>query len=183
MAQRIMTHELGLIDVTDVDAYAPGPAGYAASTQKSGRTAQLGMIVNGWDTTNYVGGGSFIYLKGYTGCVAGTIVQWDGSTFVAAAATSTANSGRPIAVAMTTVTSTQYGWFQVQGKVAILKTAVKISPDSRVWLSATAGRFFSTATTGKQILGARTANSATIASATSTVYVYIQYPFVQGQII
>jgi hypothetical protein len=178
-----MTHELGCIDVTDVDVYAPGLSSYANSTQRSGRCAQLGMIVSGWDTTNYIGGGQWIYLKGFTGCVAGTLVQWDGSTFVAAALTSTANTGRNCAVAMATLTSTQYGWFQIQGKVAVLKTAVKISPDSRVWISGTAGRFFSTATTGKQILGARSANSATIASATSTVYVYIQNPIAQGQII
>lgn len=183
MVAKIMTHELGIIDVTDVDAYAPGLSSYSAATQRSGRTAQLGMIVTGWDNVTTIGGGQWIYLKGYTGCVAGTLVQWDGSTFTAAALTSTANSGRPVAVAMTTVTSTQYGWFQIQGRVSILKTAVRISPDSRVWISGTAGRFFSTATTGKQILGARTANSATVASATSTVFVYIQNPIAQGQII
>jgi len=172
--------QLGALDASSVDSLAPGAVNLVG-TNKSGRYAKLGHIATGYEDTNYTGC-TFIYLQGNTSVTAGTLVQWD-VAYQATTLASTANTGRPFAVALTTVTSGQYGWFLVQGKVAVLKTAIKVSPDSRMWISGTAGRFFATATSGKQLLGARTVNSATIGSTTSTVNCIFQFPHVQGQTI
>lgn len=180
MTWRANTPQLGIVDLTAVDTLAPGAVDLVGATNKSGRWPQLGSIVSGYDTT--YGGGEFIYLKGNSSVVLGTVVGWD-SNYQATALASTANTGRAVAVSLGTVTSTQYGWFQIQGTASVLKTAVAISPDSRVWISGTAGRLFATATTGKQILGARTVNAATVVSATSTILVNIMRPHAQGQII
>lgn len=171
--------QIGVVDLFTVDAVAPGPENLVG-TNGSARWPQLGSVVDGYHTT--YGGGQFIYLLGNTAITAGVTVQWN-YQYQATAVASTANSGRAIAVSLGTVTGTQYGWFQIQGQAIMLKTAVAISPDSRVWLSGTAGRVFATATSGKQVLGARTVNAATVVSATSTILVSIQTPFVQGQTI
>lgn len=180
MASYFIKHpQIGVLSAEDVDTLAPGAVNLVG-TNASGRWAALGDIVGGYHTT--YGGCQFIYLKGASGIAAGELVQWD-NTYTVVELASTANTGRPIALAITAVGASQYGWFAIQGKHLVLKTAVKISPDSRMWISGTAGRFFSTATTGKQILNARTVNSATVASTTSTVLCYLHFSGAQGQII
>jgi hypothetical protein len=61
----------------------------------------------------------------------------------------------------------------------IKKTAVAVPPATGLWLSGTAGRFYVTASTGKGIVGARSANLATIASGTSTVTCLINRPSIE----
>ena len=61
------------------------------------------------------------------------------------------------------------------------KTAVAVNANVAVYQSATTGRIMPTAASGKQLLGARSANLATIAATVSTVIVSINRPHMQGQ--
>lgn len=183
MTYHIIDNKLGAIDIGQVSSLAPGYYNLRDGTG-SGAYPQLGAVVKAADPV--YGEASFIYLKGATAVnAAGFLVMWSTISYVAALVTSTANLSRPVAVSMGTVTGAQYGWFQLTGTATVLKTAVKISPTQKVWISGTSGRFFATATTGKQVLGALTVNSTTIASATSTVLVMLppMGAYAQGQII
>ena len=176
---------IGLKDLIGVDTIAPG----TGTLPGTPFWPFLGATVTGYETsTSTIGiasGGEFIYLAipASTTIAAGTIVTWNPSYQVAAMPTTSGNSGRPVAVAIqpiTSSTSVQYAWFQRQGRVAVLKTAVTVPSDSRLFVSGTAGRFYVTASAGKQIIGARTVNAASITSTTSTVLVYIDRPTIQG---
>lgn len=103
--------------------------------------------------------------------------------------TSSGNSGQPVYVTINSFTTTLYsdlataryfGWFMEMGQFPVLKTSVAVSPASRVWISGTAGRFYQTSSTGKNIVGIRTANTATIVTSTSTVLCNINVPMIQG---
>jgi hypothetical protein len=64
----------------------------------------------------------------------------------------------------------------------IKKTTVAVTPQVPIFISATTGRIKVLASAGQQIVGAQTANLATIVTTTSTVVVTINRPFAQGQI-
>ena len=143
----------------------------------------LGTIIRGFDPT--FGEGEFIYLLGVINTVAGLLVTWDAATFQTTILPSTANLGTPVAVAMSANVAGNWGWYQISGVATVLKTNVNVVPQAgvtKVYISGTAGRVFVTSTSGKQILGARTANLATVTTTTSTVAVHISRPFAQGQI-
>lgn len=175
---------IGVVDLTAITTQAPGISSLPSVTLEP----QLGEIVTGWDST--YGGAEFIYLKIPASSVyaVGNMVTWTTSTYASAllpALATSKNTLSPIAVAINAVatsTSVQYGWFQYQGMVPILKTAVAVAANSVIYASATTGRFKVLTSAGGQILGARTANSATITSTTSSVIVYINRPMMQGQI-
>lgn len=142
----------------------------------------LGMVVRGNDAT--LGGGEFIYLAGVAGTRVGSLVTWDPVNGTTTLSPNTANLAQPVAVAMSANnSSTTYGWYQVGGAAAIFKSAIKINPNVAIFLSSTAGQIQPTAASGKEILGARTVNAATVASATSTVNVLINRPHAQGQVV
>lgn len=141
----------------------------------------LGTEIDAYDVT--LGGGRFIYLKGVANTVAGTLVIYDQAGGTTTFAPNTAHLAQPLAVAMSANVASQYGWYQVVGSAVITKTATKVSPASQLFLSGTAGSVFSTTATGKQILNAISNNSATVASATTTVSAQIAWPFAQGQVI
>jgi hypothetical protein len=139
----------------------------------------LGTKVKAWDPT--YGEGEFIYLKGVVSTVVGSIVTYNalsGATVLADGA----NLAQPVAVAMSACVASEFGWYQIKGAAVIKKTTVAVNPNVVIFLSATAGRIKVLASAGRQILGARTANAATVVSTTSTVVVTIEYPHAQGQV-
>lgn len=143
----------------------------------------LGTIVTAYDQTH--GGGEFMYVSfpASTAVSAGSIMVWDGAYSAVVMPTSSASTGRKLGVCITAVsssTSVQYGWVQISGTAAVLKTAVAVSPAVGIFVSGTAGRFYVTSSTGKMLMGMRTANTATIASGTSTVLVTFNRPNVTG---
>lgn len=157
--------------------------GTIASTPGSnGRSTpgKLGEIVNAYHPT--WGEGEFIRLLGAANTVAGLMVNYNATTFQTTLTPNTANNEDPIAVAMSANVTSQYGWYQIEGLATVLKTAVAVAPGAKVYQSATVGRLMPTSASGKQILGARAANLATVTSTTSTVVVLINRPFGQGQI-
>jgi hypothetical protein len=139
----------------------------------------LGTIMRAKDAT--YGEGEFILLLGVASTVVGSLVSYNATTYQTALAANTANLAGPVAVAMSANVAAQYGWYQIGGLAVIKKTAVIVLPQVAVYQSATTGRIMSTAATGKQILGARSANLTTVTSATSTVVISINRPHKQGQ--
>lgn len=141
----------------------------------------IGQEVEAVDTANSQWG-KFKLLFGVASLVAGNTVTYDPSTGLTTLTPNTAGLGQPIAVAMAAnVTTTSVSWFQIQGVALIKKTAVKVNPNVALYQSGTTGRLMPTAASGKQALGTRSVNAATVASATSTVLAQINYPFLQGQ--
>jgi hypothetical protein len=140
----------------------------------------LGKIVCAKDPT--YGEGEFIYLLGVASTVVGSNVVYNATTYQTALAPNTANLGSPTAVAMSENVAGQYGWYQIGGLAVKKKTAVAVNPQVAIYLSATPGRVMATAASGKQILGARTANLTTVTSTTSTVVVQINRPHAQGRV-
>ncbi|MFO1183573.1 MAG: hypothetical protein U1E56_02145 [Bauldia sp.] len=140
----------------------------------------LGTIVRGVDSVN--GEGEYIYLLGVASTLVGSLVRWNASTFQTTLLTNTANQAVPVAVAMSANGASSYGWYQIAGNAVLKKTAVTVTPTVPIYISATAGRVKVVASAGLQILGARTANLATVTSTTSTITVTLNRPHAQGQI-
>jgi hypothetical protein len=140
-----------------------------------------GTIIRGVDSTTY-GGGEFIYLKGVVSTVVGNLVSYDPVAHTTTLTANTANLNQPVAVAMSANVASQWGWYQIEGAAVIKKTAVKVSPSVPVYQSGTTGRVMSTAASGKQLMNARSINAATVLSATSTITVLIDRPFLQGAV-
>lgn len=186
MAYSLIDNRIGTPDLTSVIVSGaigtPGTGVLPSSVLE----AQLGEIRDGFDTTN--GYGKFIFLKVPTSTTVttGLLYQWDKNyTIVVVPVGGTSkNTGVAVVAAVNTVssntTSVQYTWFQIQGQAVVLKTAVTVSPQSAVYISATAGRVKVLSSAGQQILGARTANSTTVTSTTSTVLVYLNQSSLEG---
>lgn len=163
MAYTIATQELGLqpIAVTDTT-----------------KNHALGKIVRAIDPT--YGEGEFIYLLGVANTAVGSLVIWDGTTYATTLCPVTANMGRPLAVAMSANVASQYGWYQIGGTAVVAKSAVAIAATTTLGINST-GKIGASAS-GKQVLNARTANAATVASATGTIAVVINRPLAQGRV-
>lgn len=144
----------------------------------------LGSEVTAVDTgSTAYGVGKFIYLLGVASTVAGSIVSYNATTYQTTLLPNTANLNTPVAVAMSANVGSQYGWYQISGLAQILKTAVAVNPQVPIYISGTAGKVKSTAASGKQIVNAKSANLATVASGTSGITVLINRPHAQGAVL
>ena len=152
-----------------------GPAPAGRSTP-----GRLGAIEKAYDPV--FGTAEFIYLLGVVGTLPGMLVEYDATTFQTTLSPNTGNDENPVAVAMSANVAGQYGWYCIEGVVPMLKTAVQVLPNAKIYQSATAGRIMPTSASGKQILGARGANLTTVTATTSTVAVLISRPTKEGQI-
>lgn len=143
----------------------------------------LGQIVRGVDAT--LGHGEFIYLLGAANTEVGFLAIYNATTYQTSLVTVSNGKGKgvPVGVAMSANVATQYGWYQISGNAVIKKTTVACLPQVPIFISGTTGRMKTLLSAGQQILGAQTANLATIVSTTSTVTVTINRPFTQGQIV
>jgi len=140
----------------------------------------LGQVCRAFDPT--YGEGEFIMLLGVASTVVGSLVTYNATTYQTTLSANTANQATPVAVAMAANTAGLFGWYQIGGLAVVKKTAVATNAQVAVYQSATAGRIMATAASGKQILGARSANLATVASTVSTVIVSINRPHLQGAV-
>jgi hypothetical protein len=138
----------------------------------------LGTRIRAYDPT--FGEGEFIYLYGVASNTVGSVVSYNQLSGAVTLLANTSDLALPLAVSMTANTSTTTGsWYQVVGAAVVKKTAVKVSPASKLYISATTGRVMSTVATSKQVMQMMSINAATVASATSTVTCQIVYPFAQ----
>lgn len=176
MAYTINEHRLGVLPIASTDAGVTMPNGSSAIPTPP---LTLGMVVKAFDPT--FGEGEFILLKGVASTAVGSMVTWDGTTYATTLAATTANQGRPVAFSMAANTSSSvFSWYQIGGTAVALKsTGIAIAPTVALGVNSTAK--VGASASGKQILGARTANAATVASATTTVNVVINRPHLQGR--
>jgi hypothetical protein len=177
MAYSFVENRVGLPAVTDIDTGVTMPNGTSAIPTPP---ATLGMVARAFDPV--YGEGEFILLVGVASTEVGSLVSYNASTYQTALAANTANLAGPVAVAMSANLAGTFGWYQIGGLAVMKKTAVAVSPQVAIYQSATVGRVMPTAANGKQILGARSANLASVAAGVSTVVVSINRPHKQGQI-
>jgi hypothetical protein len=176
MAYTILNPEAGICQIANTDA---GVTFANASSAAPTPPNQLGKIVRAIDPT--YGEGEFIMLAGVASTAIGSLVVYDGTTYATTLIANSANQSRPVAVAMSANTSSStYGWYQIGGTAVVKKTTVAIAPKVSVGIGGV-GVLGNTAS-GKEILGARSANTATVASATTTINVVINRPHAQGRV-
>jgi phosphatidylserine decarboxylase len=163
---------------TDSGISTTSPAGVVTTIPTPPGT--LGMVARAFDPT--YGEGEFILLVGVASTVVGSLVTYNATTYQTTLSANTANQATPVAVAMSANTAGLFGWYQIGGLAVVKKTAVAVNAQVPVYQSATVGRVMPTAASGKQVLGARSANLATVASTVSTVIVSINRPHLQGAV-
>ena len=176
MAYSFTENRAGMLQIANTDAGVTMANGTSAIPTPPGT---LGQVVRAFDPT--YGEGEFIMLLGVASTVVGSLVTYNATTYQTTLSANTANQATPVAVAMSANLAASFGWYQIGGLAVIKKTAVATNAQVAVYQSATAGRIMATAASGKQILGARSANLATVASTVSTVIVSINRPHLQGQ--
>jgi len=175
MAYSFTENRAGLLQIANTDSGVTMANGTSAIPTPP---ATLGMVCRAFDPT--YGEGEFILLVGVASTVVGSLVSYNATTYQTALSANTANQATPVAVAMSACTAGLFGWYQIGGLAVVKKTAVAVNAQVAVYQSATTGRIMPTAASGKQLLGARSANLATIASTVSTVVVSINRPHLQG---
>lgn len=176
MAYSFTENRAGLLQIANTDSGVTMANGTSAIPTPP---ATLGMVCRAFDPT--YGEGEFILLVGVANTVVGSLVTYNATTYQTTLSANTANQATPVAVAMSACTAGLFGWYQIGGLAVVKKTAVAVNAQVPVYQSATVGRVMPTAASGKQVLGARSANLATVASTVSTVIVSINRPHLQGQ--
>lgn len=178
MSYSFVESRIGLLQIAETDSGATMPNGTAAIPTLP---ATLGMVVRAFDPT--YGEGEFIMLVGVASTTVGSLVSYNATTYQTELSANTVQLAGPVAVAMSVNTAGLFGWYQIGGLAVINKTAVAVSAQVPVYQSATAGSIMPTQADGKQILGARSANLATVASGVATITVSIDRPHKQGQLV
>ncbi len=192
------TWQIGSVDLNQVITAGGVGAPYTSSTSSPLPSVpveqMLGQIVGAYSpnptTSTENGWAEFIWLAvpTSTAITPNLLYRFNAATFrvivVPTSVSSSALSGCPIAVAVNTVSSNtsslQYTWFQVTGRCQVLKSisgTQNLQPDLPLYVSGvTAGRVRGTASIFRTIIGMRSANLATVATATSTVAAYLYRP-------
>ena len=182
MAYTFAENQSGLLQIANIDTGVTSPSGVSSGSTSVIPTPPnvLGKIVRADDPT--YGEGEFILLLGVAATEVGLVVKYNATTYQTVVVTNTAVQDVPVAVAMSANLAGTFGWYQIAGNAVVKKTAVAVTPQVTVFLSATAGRVKVLASAGLQVVAARSANLATIAATVSTVTVTINRPHLQSQI-
>lgn len=177
MAFTIINPVAGMLPIANFDAGVTQPN---ASSATPTPPLYPGMVVTAQDPT--FGMGEFILLAGIASTAIGSLVTYNDNTFLTTLVPVTSNLGQPVAVAMSAnIVATTWGWYQIGGVAVVAKsTSFKFAP--RVALGIISTGKVGSVSSGKQILGARTANAATVVSATTTVRVVLDRPHAQGRV-
>lgn len=180
MAYSFTEPRIGLLQIANTDAgiTTTSPAGVVTTIPTP--PATLGMVCRAYDPT--FGEGEFICLLGVAATLVGSLVTYNTTTYQTALSPNTANLAQPVAVAMSANLAATFGWYQIGGLAVIKKTNTLFTAGVVVYQSATAGRVMSTSTSGKQMLGARSANLASVTTTTSTITVSLDRPHMQGRV-
>ena len=179
MTWRIVTPQAGMPAITEHST--PATVEVVGSTTITNKLCPLGTIVRAVDET--YGEGEFIRLLGVGSTVVGSMVTWSATTFQTALSPNTAGTGSSFAWAMAATVAGEHGWYQISGLVVAKKTNVTWEPQKPVYQSATTGRVMDTAASGKQVVGAQSANLTTVTSTTSTIVLQVNRPHNTGVII
>lgn len=178
MTWKITSPQAGFPAITEHSA--PATVEVVGSTTVTAALCPLGTIVRAVDET--YGAGEFIRLVGVGSTIVGSLVRYNATTWQTTLVTNTAVQVCPVAVAMSACVATEHGWYQISGLAVVKKTAVQITAQVPLFISGTAGRVKAVASAGLQVVGARSANLASVTSTTSTIVVAINRPHLQSQI-
>jgi hypothetical protein len=174
MAFIVLDDALGFIDLYLVDTAGPGPQAFAGTNAGTyGRLNSPGMELRGVDPN--LGAGTFVFAKAAAGVTATQVCEltqavtsgrYDVSAQPWAGA---ANTGKPLAVALTTLTAGQWGWFQVQGLAIATVSGAPAAGGVAYWQAS--GAVSPTPVASKAVLNAQFASavSQTIGSGNSAV--------------
>lgn len=143
-------------------------------------TNNRGQIVPSYDTTGAQGAGEFIFLLGVAATTVGDVVTYDLSTATSATTrwAGTANSGAPLAVAMSANVANQMGWYQISG-AALVNVGTNATAGNPVYYGAATATVGGTTQAGKQVMGATFLSTTTTASGLQAL-VLLNRPHVQG---
>lgn len=147
----------------------------AVASLASTAAVPVGTIVRAKDAT--LGEGEFIYLKATASMVVGSLVTWytaAAGSVISAMVPSTASNAIPIAVAQVAGVTATFGWYQIAGTCPVKKTAVIIGKNVPLVVSTTTGRVRAIVSTGRGILGMRSASS--VSATVSTVLATFNRP-------
>jgi hypothetical protein len=142
------------------------------ATNSTVKLHPLGTIVRAVDGT--LGEGEFIYLKGVSSTVVGSIVNYDDNFQTALDTSAAAGPGRPLAIAMSACVGSEYGWYQISG-LAVAVKANSVSFADGAGLGAGSGLAVAVVT-GTVILGAVVRTVASAKSDVTSVKVAINRP-------
>lgn len=180
MAYTITDHEAGFMPIGNIDTGYLPPSSVSSGSTTTYPSPPLvpGQIVKAFDPT--YGMGEFILLKGVANTAVGSLVIYNTTSYTTTLCPVTANLGQPVAVSMSANTSSSnWSWYQIEG-VAVVAKSTGLGLATNVALAVNSTGKVGTNASGKQILGARTANSTV--SATTTVQVIINRPHLQGRV-
>ena len=115
----------------------------------------VGTIVRAKDPT--MGEGEFIYLPSTASITQFNLTSYrqniSSGTYTNVRCVSGTALGTMLAVAQATGQASTFGWFQISGTSKVLKTAVIISVNKPVFISATAGRVKALSSAGRGVVG------------------------------
>lgn len=175
MAYAIVSPILGLLPINQFDS---GQTTASSATSIPTLPLYPGMVVMAQDPT--FGMGEFILCAGVASTIVGSLVLYNTVSFTTTLCPVTANLGSPVAVSMSAnIVATTWGWYQISG-VAVVAKSTGLGLANNVALAVNSTGKVGTNASGKQILGARTANSTV--SATTTVRVMVDRPHMQGRV-
>jgi len=147
----------GAVDFYQVDTLGPGPlAGLATGPTSRGFINFPGLELRAYDYN--LGGGAFIYAKASGTITPGTVVELSDTVtngrydVTSTAWAGVANSGKTLAVALTTLLVNQFGWFQVEGNAMVTVQGAPVSGNSLYWQAP--GIVSPTVVASKQVLNA-----------------------------
>lgn len=144
------------------------PIATKSTTQKH----PLGLEVQAEDPT--YGVGTFKYLKGVSNTAVGSWVGYDG---LGATVLATANGNYPLAVSMTTNTTTgSYAWYQITGVATALGLTSITASSGFLWLTGTAGSVDDTSVIGDAIINAKKTSTVHVVGTFLDTY-HINRPF------
>ena len=128
-----------------------------------------------------LGEGEFIYLKATASMVVGSLVTWytqAAGSVVSAMVPNTTSNALPVAVAQVAGVTTTFGWYQIAGTCLVKKSASVVAKNAKVYISTTTGRVRALSSTGRSIIGMRSASS--VSATVSTVLCTFNRPHLMG---
>ena len=138
----------------------------------------LGQIIQAEDAS--LGAGEFIYLKGVASTQVGSWVGYNGVT--GATVLATANGNYPLAVSMTTNTTTaSYAWYQISGVATALGLTSITHSTGFLWLTGTPGSVDDASVIGDAIINARKTTTVHVVGTFLDTY-NIQRPFTTNRV-
>lgn len=151
------------------------PIATKSTTQKH----PLGMIVQAEDPT--YGQGEFIYLKGVASTAVGSWVGY--SPALGTSVLAVANGNYPLAVSMTTnTTTTSYAWYQISGVAQALGLTSITHSSGFLWLTSTAGSLDDASVIGDAVINARKTTTVHVVGTFLDTY-NISRPFSTNRVI